>query len=199
MIAARARPKDVNGKMQIGIRASTESDKACRIIPVRTGSSAGNDSHRVVDLRAWTTNAVPARARAWRSRGRTGHGRRLRYAGSSKRGDEPPRLPRAERARGGSECSDLVECRIFVTLAPKVILHSPVSDEGLLDAFVEQCLRDRVSLIAVVGPGCARLEELIDEIVVGDGADPDRFVCTTSHPDEPFRGCSQYGRTLEPR
>lgn len=73
-----------------------------------------------------------------------------------------------------------------MTFARKIILHSPVSDETLLDDFVEQCLRDDVSLIAVVGPGCARLEYLIDEIVVGDGSDPDRFVCTTSHPDEPF-------------
>lgn len=71
-------------------------------------------------------------------------------------------------------------------LARKIILHSPVSDEGLLDAFVEQCLRDDVSLIAVVGPGCARLEDVIDEIVVGDGSKPERFVCTTSHPNEPF-------------
>lgn len=71
-------------------------------------------------------------------------------------------------------------------LARKIILHSPVSDERLLDPFVEQCLRDGVSLVAVVGPGCARLEDLIDEIVVADGSDPDRFVCTTSHPDERF-------------
>jgi hypothetical protein len=70
--------------------------------------------------------------------------------------------------------------------ARKIILYSPVSDESLLDDFVEQCLRDEVSLIAVVGPGCVRLEDIIDEIVVGDGSDPDRFVCTTSHPDEPF-------------
>lgn len=73
-----------------------------------------------------------------------------------------------------------------MAFARKIILHSPVSDERLLDGFVEQCLRDDVSLIAVVGPGCARLEDVIDEIVVGDGSDPDRFVCTTSHPDEPF-------------
>lgn len=71
-------------------------------------------------------------------------------------------------------------------LARKIILHSPVSDEKLLEGFVEQCLRDQVSLIAVVGPGCARLEDAIDWIVIGDGSDPDRFVCTTSHPDEPF-------------
>jgi hypothetical protein len=78
------------------------------------------------------------------------------------------------------------EYPLFVRLAGKIILHSPVCDERLLDEFVEQCLRDRVSLIAVVGPGCARLEDLIDEIIVGDGSDPDRYICTTSHPDEPL-------------
>lgn len=73
-----------------------------------------------------------------------------------------------------------------MSMARKIILHSPISDEQLLDAFVERCLRDEVSLIAVVGPDCSRIEEIIDEIVVGDGSDSDRFLCTTSHPNEPF-------------
>jgi hypothetical protein len=71
-------------------------------------------------------------------------------------------------------------------LAPKVIFHSPLSDEGLLEAFVAECLRDGVSLLAIVGPGCARLEEAVDRIVVGDGLNRGRFLCTTSHPDEPL-------------
>ncbi|MBA4098779.1 MAG: hypothetical protein C0484_18695 [Rhodospirillum sp.] len=68
-------------------------------------------------------------------------------------------------------------------LARKIILHSPVSDEALLNDFVEQCLRDEVSIIAIVGPGCSRLEDIIDDLVVGDGSDASRFLCTTSHPD----------------
>lgn len=56
--------------------------------------------------------------------------------------------------------------------ARKIILHLPVSDEAFLGEFVEQCLRGEVSLIAVVGPGCARMEDLIDEIIVGDGTTP---------------------------
>lgn len=71
-------------------------------------------------------------------------------------------------------------------LAPKILLHSPPSDETLLADFVEQCLRDHVSLVAVIGEGCERIEDLIDEIVVGDGADSGRFLCTTSHPAEPL-------------
>ncbi|HWV60782.1 MAG TPA: hypothetical protein VN034_09020 [Sphingopyxis sp.] len=66
----------------------------------------------------------------------------------------------------------------------KILLRSPVSDEALLDAFVEQCLHDKVSIIAVVGADSVRIEDIIDEIVVGDGSDTSRFVCTTSDPDE---------------
>lgn len=85
-------------------------------------------------------------------------------------------------------------------LARKIILHAPISDERLLDEFVENCLRDEVSLIAVVGPGCVRIEDIIDEIVVGDGSDSERYVTTSSHPDEPlsdvrdFVGCWQMER-----
>ena len=73
-----------------------------------------------------------------------------------------------------------------MSLARKLILHVPVSDEALLDGFVEQCLKDRVSLLAIFGPGCARIEDIIDEIVMGGGSDKDRFLCTSSHPDESF-------------
>lgn len=68
--------------------------------------------------------------------------------------------------------------------ARKIILHSPIADERLLNQFVEDCLRDEVSLVAVVGPGCERIEEMIDWIVVSDGSDADRYVTTSSHPDE---------------
>jgi hypothetical protein len=67
-------------------------------------------------------------------------------------------------------------------LARKIILHSPVSDEDGLAAFVEQCLADGVSLLAIVGPGSDELEETVDWLVVADGSDTDRFLCTTSHP-----------------
>jgi len=81
--------------------------------------------------------------------------------------------------------------------ARKLILHVPVSDETLLGGFVEQCLNDGVSLVAVIGPGCARVEDIIDEIVVGDGSDETRFLCTTSHPDEPLEDVLNMARTWE--
>lgn len=71
-----------------------------------------------------------------------------------------------------------------MSYAPRVVLCLPLSNEGLLAAFVEQCLRDRVALIAVVGEGAARIEDIIDELVVRDGSDDACFVTTTSHSNE---------------
>lgn len=73
-----------------------------------------------------------------------------------------------------------------MSIARKLILHSPVSDEALLEGFVEQCLTDGVSLLAIFGPGSNLLEDKIDWLVIGDGSRPDRFLCTTSHPNEPL-------------
>ena len=87
--------------------------------------------------------------------------------------------------------------RLAMSFARKIILHVPVSDETLLDAFVEQCLNDGVSLVAVFGPGCARVDDIIDEIVAGDGSDEARFLCTTSHPDEPLEDVLNMAETWE--
>jgi hypothetical protein len=35
--------------------------------------------------------------------------------------------------------------------------------------------------VCVIGNDCARVEDVIDELVVGDGSDPSRFLNTTSH------------------
>lgn len=67
---------------------------------------------------------------------------------------------------------------------PKIVLCVPLKNSEALEPFVEQCLRDKVVLIAIVGDGCERVEHLIDMIIVGDGTDESRFIVTTSHPGE---------------
>ncbi|MDH4985297.1 hypothetical protein QEZ47_07030 [Aminobacter anthyllidis] len=71
-----------------------------------------------------------------------------------------------------------------MTYARKIVLHLPVSRPQAIGPFVEQCLRDGVSLIAIVGENARGVEDLVDAIVVGDGSDPSRFVVTTAHQDE---------------
>ena len=68
--------------------------------------------------------------------------------------------------------------------AQKIILHAPPWHSPRLEAFVEKCIQDEVVLVCVIGNDCARVEDVIDELVVGDGSDPGRFLSTTSHPSE---------------
>lgn len=71
-----------------------------------------------------------------------------------------------------------------MTIEPKIVLALPMSDKASLAAFVEQCVARNVSLIAVQGEGCARIEDEIDWLIVGDGTDDSRFITTSSHPGE---------------
>jgi hypothetical protein len=81
--------------------------------------------------------------------------------------------------------------------APKIVLQLPLSNPNLLEPFVEACLRDGVSLIAVVGEGGSKIENLIDKLVVGDGSDRSRFIVTTSHPGETVEEVMEYARSWD--
>jgi hypothetical protein len=71
-----------------------------------------------------------------------------------------------------------------VAYEKRIVLKCPSGYRPALDQLVEDFLRDGVSLVAVVGKDCAKVEDIIDEIIVGDGSDPSRFLVTTSHVGE---------------
>jgi hypothetical protein len=66
----------------------------------------------------------------------------------------------------------------------KIVLHAPPPHSHELEGFVEACIRDKVALVCVVGEQSQLVEDIIDELVVGDASDKTRFMTTTSHPDE---------------
>jgi hypothetical protein len=78
---------------------------------------------------------------------------------------------------------------------PKIVLQLPVSRLDLLEPFVEACLRDGVDLIAIVGQGANKMDDLIDEIVVGDGSDGSRFVNTSFHESETVEDVLEFARS----
>jgi hypothetical protein len=69
---------------------------------------------------------------------------------------------------------------------PKYILHCPLIDSARLENFIESCLAEKASLIAIVGSDSAELEDTIDEILVRMGKCDNITICTTSHPNESF-------------
>jgi hypothetical protein len=81
--------------------------------------------------------------------------------------------------------------------APKIVLQLPLSNPDLLDDFVEACIRDGVVLIAIVGEGASKVDDIIDELVVGHGSNPDRFITTSFHPDETLKEVMEFARMWE--
>jgi len=80
--------------------------------------------------------------------------------------------------------------------APKIVLHCLPGCEGRLDTLVEQFLNGGVKSVSVVGNDCERVECIIDELVVGNGSDPGRFLLTSSHPGESVAEAVSFAQSL---
>ena len=65
----------------------------------------------------------------------------------------------------------------------KIVLHCRSGYESRLESLVEEFIQDGVIYVGVVGVDCCKVEDIIDEIVVGDGG-RECFMLTSSHPDE---------------
>lgn len=65
-----------------------------------------------------------------------------------------------------------------------------------LDALVERFLADGVAFVALVGEDCSRVEDIIDELLVGDGSDQSRFILTSSHPGAAISEAEEFARSL---
>jgi hypothetical protein len=86
--------------------------------------------------------------------------------------------------------------RKFVAYPAKIVLHCVSGSPRGLDVLVESFLADGVKLVCVVGRDAAHVEDLVDEIVVGDGSDKERFILTSSHPGESLRDTLEFAQTF---
>lgn len=78
----------------------------------------------------------------------------------------------------------------------KVVLHCSSGYRIELDSLVERFLADGVAFVGVVGPDCARVEDIIDELVVGDGSLEPRTLLTSAHPGESVAEALEFARSL---
>ncbi len=68
-----------------------------------------------------------------------------------------------------------------MTYKQRVVLYCPEGYQQALDPLVNELLQDGVELIAIAGKDSATVEDIVDELIVGDGSDTTRFANTTSH------------------
>jgi hypothetical protein len=83
-----------------------------------------------------------------------------------------------------------------MTFDRRIVLQLPLSNPGALGPFVEDCLRDGVKLIAVVGENAAAVEDSIDDFIVGDGSVRNRFIVTSAHDNETVEEVMEFAATF---
>lgn len=75
------------------------------------------------------------------------------------------------------------------------MLHSKSGYRPEMDALIERFIRDGVKFVGVVGGDCEKIEDIIDEMVVGDGS-KENFILTSSHPGESLEEAIKFARSL---
>lgn len=78
----------------------------------------------------------------------------------------------------------------------KVVLHSTRGYHAGIDALVEEFRASAVRFVGVVGVDCERIEDIIDELVIGDGSDLSWELLTSSHPTESLEEAVDFARSL---
>jgi hypothetical protein len=80
--------------------------------------------------------------------------------------------------------------------AKKIVLHCPRGYDERLDAMVQQWVAAKVKFVGVIGEDCARVENIIDELCVGDASNP-YFMLTSSHPGESLEEAIEFAEFLK--
>jgi len=68
--------------------------------------------------------------------------------------------------------------------AKKLVLHCPNGLPVGIAELATQFVADGVKLVAVVGPACREIEDIIDDAAIQAGSPGKNFILTSAHPDE---------------
>ena len=83
------------------------------------------------------------------------------YRRPTTRSNRPRRFTRRRRLNASVRAQHLAYAR-------NLVLHCPKGGDPRLDALVEDFIKDGIAFVGVVGKDCSRVEDIIDELVVGD-------------------------------
>ena len=79
--------------------------------------------------------------------------------------------------------------------ARKLVLHCPNGYELRLDAMVEDFIKDGVVFVGVVGKDCSKVEDIIDQLVGGDGS-RDYDLLTSNHAGRSVQEAVGFAKSL---
>ncbi|MHB8744736.1 MAG: hypothetical protein ACYC9L_16685 [Sulfuricaulis sp.] len=67
----------------------------------------------------------------------------------------------------------------------KIVVHSLSGYRPEFDALVQSWIREGINYVGIAGIDASKLEDIVDEICVGNGVEP-YFMLTASHAGEPL-------------
>lgn len=68
--------------------------------------------------------------------------------------------------------------------AKKLVLHCPNGMPANIAELAAQFAVDGVKLVALVGPACREIEDIVDEAAIAAGSPERNFILTSAHPGE---------------
>ena len=77
----------------------------------------------------------------------------------------------------------------------KIVLHCRNGYAQRINSLVEEFIQDGVIYVGIVGVDCARVEEIVDELVVGLG-DRNYDLLTSSHPNKSVEDAVRFANSL---
>lgn len=78
----------------------------------------------------------------------------------------------------------------------KVVLNCQTGMHDGLETLIQSFIRDGVTFVAVTGKDASLIEDVIDELCVGDGSEPYSML-TSSHPDDSLATVVAFAESLD--
>jgi hypothetical protein len=82
-----------------------------------------------------------------------------------------------------------------MTAVRKIAVHSISGLRPEFSTLVVEWIKEGVVFLGIVGKDAAKLEDVADDVAVGDGSDP-YFLLTTSHPGESLAEAVEFAEML---
>jgi hypothetical protein len=88
-----------------------------------------------------------------------------------------------------------IRLNVSMPHAKKIVLHCRNGYDPSVDVLIEEFIRDGVIFVGVVGEDCAKVEDIIDELVVRDGS-RDYDMLTSSHDGATIEEAIRFAQSL---
>lgn len=85
---------------------------------------------------------------------------------------------------------------MHILFRKKIVLNCPNGIPDSIDARLDQFVADGVNFVAVVGPACREIEDMVDDASIAAGSPDQNFILTSSHPDESVSETIEFAERL---